>query len=337
MNPPAGPGNRALRGQPIRAMPGRSRTSQGAGPRQEACRAGVRVQCAEKSLGGARGSLDFAPGSRPEEMASTLRKVAPELDLVGPMHRSFRTCLCLLLALGSTLALGVPAAHAGDAQAPGRVSAGRRAADTLPISGPRTIQRAPRATAIPVAAAVPPPPPRVQAPKEAPTASRWPTRARPFVPSQVIPGQRRAARVASAPVARTRSTYRAPSRVATQTNSGLRRPEVRRSSPSYAELERSRPSQVLSRVRADVPSRAGRRAATRNPAARSTARGTSTRRTTSRRTPTRRTPTRFTASPRRPAASPSLSVPLAPGQAARPVPTRRRLNLRPPPGCTEFG
>ena len=256
------------------------------------------------------------------------------LDFKGQMTTSIRTSLRLFMVALCACAVDALPASAGEER-----TAAQRAAE-LPISGPRRTGTTPRAGAIPVEGArVPRPTTAAPQPKAAArTPSRWPTNAKPFVSSRpsttpprtaVAPaprsapapratrnlpsGQWRPVETARRPISRpapARTASRAPA-----TNANLPSPQVRRSSPSYAELERSRAGSRLARPAYESTSTYVR----------------PTRRATSRRS----TPARRASSPRRPASS--LTVPLAPGQQAPQPPTRRQLDFRPPPGCTCYG
>ncbi len=119
-------------------------------------------------------------------------------------------------------------------------------------------------------------------------------------------------------------TTRMAPRSATSRVAALPAPSVRKVSPSYAELERTRAHSMTSRARASTtPSRAT----------------TTTRRRTLQRRGGRTTTSRRSAvTTRRPAVrSNDLSVPMAPGQSAPRAPTRRVLPLTLPPGCCDDG
>ena len=232
------------------------------------------------------------------------------VDFRGQMTTGIQTSLRLLLVALCACAVDALPAEAGEER-----TAAQRAAE-LPISGPRRTAATPRAGAIPVEGARPAPKavtPASKALTPARAPSRWPTNARPFVSrnTAVAPAPRPTATMRPAATVRAAPTARTP----VVTNPNLPSPQIRRSSPSYAELERSRAGSRLARPAYESTSTYVR------PTRRANAR--------------RGTPARRASSPRRPASN--LTVPLAPGQQAPQPATRRQLDFRPPPGCTCYG
>ena len=110
-----------------------------------------------------------------------------------------------------------------------------------------------------------------------------------------------------------------PRSTASRTSVPLSKPETRRTSPSYADLERTRPNHMVSRSRASTNSTSLRR-----------------QRYERRQQPTRRSLGRSATSGS--GAGRSTSVPAAPGEQVQPVPsTIRQLPLKPRPGCCGDG
>ena len=157
-------------------------------------------------------------------------------------------------------------------------------------------------------------------------ASRVPVAGIPTLPSRAAPRTTvtpaRSTYVAPSPVAaRTPSRSSAPrattwNRPAPAPSGYLSRPQVRKSSPSYAELDRApRPTSVVSRPRSveTAASATPRRTLQRRPASGA-----------------RRAPPATTAR--------AAAVPAIPGGSCQPEPTTRRvLPLVTPPGCSEHG